>query len=278
MLASLLERVRAIDPRIYQMTVQATLLTHGMLFLDFDLGLAQVAVTIGTALMTQWIACRVVRVPFELYSAANTSLSLCLILRTNFLWCAALAALLAIGSKFVIRYRGKHVFNPSPFALVALLAVGAPIWVSPGQWGNAALTAFLIASAGSFVVTRSLRADIAFGFLAFWACALFGRALYLGDPLSIPIHQLESGMLILFSFAMMTDPKTTPDSRIGRLIFAALVALGGYWIQFVLYRTNGLLWSLCAVSLAVPIIDRLMPGVRFAWAHTIRRPEPVPAE
>src|SRR3972149_891718 len=112
MLASLSERMRATDPRIYQMTVQATLLTHGLLFLDFDIGLPQVAATIGTAMLTQWIGCRAVKVPFETRSAINTGLSLCLILRTNFLWCAALAALLAIGSKFVIRYQGKHVFNP----------------------------------------------------------------------------------------------------------------------------------------------------------------------
>ncbi len=277
-MTGLLERVRAVDPRVYQMTVQATLLTHGMLFLDFDIELPQVAATIGAGMAAQWIGCRAVKVPFETRSAVNTCLSLCLILRTNMVWLAALAAVLAISSKFLVRYRGKHVFNPSPFAIVALLAVGAPVWVSPGQWGNIALLAFLIASAGTFVVTRSQRADIAFAFLGLWATALFGRALYLGDPIAIPLHQLESGMLILFSFAMMTDPKTTPDSRAGRMLFAALVTLGGYWVQFVLYRTNGLLWSLCAVSLAAPLIDRLMPGARFAWSHAVRRIDPLPAE
>jgi enediyne biosynthesis protein E5 len=278
MFRTFVDRVRSIDPRVYQMTVQATLLTHGLLFLDFEIGLAQVVVTIGTAMLTQWIGSRAVKVPFDWRSAINTSLSLCLILRTNLLWLAALAALLAIGSKFVIRYQGKHVFNPSPFALVVLLAAGLPIWVSPGQWGNVALMAFLVASAGSFVVTRASRADVAFSFLFFWCCALFGRSLWLGEPMTIPLHRLESAMLILFSFAMMTDPKTTPDSRAGRIFFAALVALGGYWVQFVMYRTNGLLWSLCAVSLLVPLLDRIIPGARFAWEQTTRGREPLPAE
>ena len=37
-------------------------------------------------------------------------------------------------------------------------------------------------------------------------------------------------------------------------------------MQFRLFRTNGLLWSLAACSMAVPLIDRLLPGARYAWA------------
>ena len=59
--------------------------------------------------------------------------------------------------------------------------------------------------------------------------------------------------------------KTTPDSRAGRITFALLVALGGGFVQFVLFRTNGLLWSLALAALLVPIIDRLLPGTRYQW-------------
>jgi len=64
---------------------------------------------------------------------------------------------------------------------------------------------------------------------------------------------------------MISDPKTTPDSRAGRLVFAALVAAGAWYVQFRLFRTNGLLWSLACSSLLVPLIDRLLPGSRYAW-------------
>jgi Na+-translocating ferredoxin:NAD+ oxidoreductase RnfD subunit len=67
---------------------------------------------------------------------------------------------------------------------------------------------------------------------------------------------------------MISDPRTTPDTRPGRLVFAALVALGAYAVQFWLFRTNGLLWSLAACSLAVPLIDRLLPGPRYQWQAT----------
>ena len=81
------------------------------------------------------------------------------------------------------------------------------------------------------------------------------------------MHRLESGALVLFAFFMISDPRTTPDSRTGRILFAALVAVGAGFVQFKLFRTNGLLWSLAVFSLAVPLIDRLLPGARYVWGH-----------
>src|SRR2546422_5386760 len=57
------------------------------------------------------------------------------------------------------------------------------------------------------------------------------------------LKQLQSGALLLFTFFMISDPKTTPDSRAGRILFAIIVATGAAYVQFGLYRTNGLLRS-----------------------------------
>ena len=64
---------------------------------------------------------------------------------------------------------------------------------------------------------------------------------------------------------MISDPKTTPDSRAGRILFALLVAGGAAYVQFVLYRTNGLLWSLALCSLLTPLVDYLLPGTKYQW-------------
>src|SRR5262249_50590686 len=159
------------------------------------------------------------------------------------------------------------------------------VWVSPGQWGAAALFAFLMACAGSLVVTRAARSDVTYAFIVFYCALLFGRSLYLGEPLAIPLHRLESGALLLFTFFMISHPKTTPDSRIGRVVFAALGAYGAWYRQFRLFRTNGLLWSLAACSTLVPLIDRVLPGSRYAWkvpsspstAEAASRRAPAPA-
>jgi len=176
-----------------------------------------------------------------------------------------LAAVVAVASKFTLRVRGKHVFNPTNFALVAMMLVTGSVWVSPGQWGSGLVFAFLLASAGGLVVNRAARADVTLAFLASWASLLVARSLWLGEPLAIPLHRLENGALVLFAFFMISDPRTTPDSRAGRLLFAALVALAAYAVQFTLFRTNGLLWSLAVCSLIVPLIDWLLPGRRYQW-------------
>jgi len=81
---------------------------------------------------------------------------------------------------------------------------------------------------------------------------------------------------LLFAFFMISDPKTTPDSRAGRILFALLVALGAGFVQFKLFRTNGLLWSLAAGSLLVPLLDRLLPGARYQWRRPDISPLPQP--
>jgi Na+-translocating ferredoxin:NAD+ oxidoreductase RnfD subunit len=76
---------------------------------------------------------------------------------------------------------------------------------------------------------------------------------------------LQNGALVLFAFFMISDPKTTPDTRLGRILFAGLVALGAWYVQFVWYWGNALLWSLAGVTLTVPLLDWLLPGRRYAW-------------
>jgi Na+-transporting NADH:ubiquinone oxidoreductase subunit NqrB len=254
------------DPRVYQIATLACLLTYGVARLDLEVQAITAVAIITTALATQALCTRLARRGrFDPRSALISALSLCLLLRTGSLGFAVLTAVVAIVSKFVLRVGDKHVFNPTNFALVAMMLATGEIWVSPGQWGSGLVFAFVLACAGGLVVNRAARADVTLAFLAIWAGVLVARSLWLGEPLAIPLHRLENGALVLFAFFMISDPKTTPDSRAGRLLFAALVALGAYVTQFWLFRTNALLWSLAVCSLAVPIIDRLLPGSRYHW-------------
>lgn len=264
-------RQPAFDPRLYQILVLASLLVYGVVRLDLEVRAPLAAAMLATALLTQYACTRIWRLPaFDPKSALISGLSLCLLLRTDaFALGVALgivAALAAIAGKFVIRWRGKHLFNPTNFGIVALmLATDGKVWVSPGQWGSAALFGFLVACLGGLVVNRATRSDVTYAFLAFYLGIVFGRALWLGQPLTIPFHQLASGAFLIFTFFMISDPKTTPDSRAGRILFALLVALGAGYVHFVLYRPNGLILSLFFLSPAVPLIDRLLPGRRYAW-------------
>jgi enediyne biosynthesis protein E5 len=257
--------MRRFDPRLYQIGALSALLVYGLTALDFDTTAFRCMAVLVTAITTQLVCSTIWKVRFDPRSAAISGLSLCLLLRSNSIAVLLAGAVIAVGSKFVIRWRGKHIFNPTNFAIVALMILSRDAWVSPGQWGNVAFFGFLITCLGGLVVNRAARSDVTYAFMIAWCALLIGRSLYLGEPLTIPVHRLESGALLLFTFFMISDPKTTPDARSGRILFAAIVALGGAYIQFKLFRTNGILWSLAASALLVPIIDALLRAERYVW-------------
>src|SRR5213083_1829164 len=128
-------RWRLGDPRLYQIATLASLLAYGLLFLNFDITVARVVVLLATVVVTQ-AACDHLA---SRYSAVNvrsaliSGLSLCLLLRTNRPELAVLAAVLTIAGKFLLRFRGKHLFNPTNGGLVAMLILTDQVWVSPGQ-------------------------------------------------------------------------------------------------------------------------------------------------
>jgi Na+-transporting NADH:ubiquinone oxidoreductase subunit NqrB len=254
------------DPRYYQIAVLAALLIYGIGWLGFDAGGTQVAALLGSALLTQYLCTKITGLPnFDPRSALISGLSLCLLLRTDNPSLMIAAAAVAIASKFILKWRHKHIFNPTNLGIVLMIALTDEAWVSPAQWGSKLYFAFLMACLGGMVIHRAMRSDVSYAFIVSYAAILFGRAYWLGDPAAIPLKQLQSGALLLFTFFMISDPKTTPDSRAGRILFAFLVAAGAAYVQFGLYRTNGLLWSLAVCSVLTPIIDHLLPGTKYQW-------------
>ena len=254
------------DPRVFQIAALSSLLIYGLNGLSFDVGAAQVAITLSSVLIFQFLASKYFGLPSVDYrSALISGLSLCLLLRSQSMVLVVAACAIAIWSKFLIRVNGKHLFNPTNLAIVLLLAVTDQVWTSPGQWGSEAVLAFLLVCAGGLVVFRALRNDVALAFLIFYCGSLFMRAMRLGDPLEIPLHQLENGALLIFTFFMISDPKTTPDAKLGRYIFAFAVAAVAYNIRYTYYTPNALLYSLCICSVFVPLIDKILKAEKYRW-------------
>ncbi|MGB5346204.1 MAG: RnfABCDGE type electron transport complex subunit D, partial [Woeseia sp.] len=223
------------DPRHYQLAVLTTLLACGIGWLGFPIRLTDALLILLATQATQLLGCKLYGQEFDPKSALITALSLTLLLRCNDPALYLIAGVVAIGSKFLLRVRDKHVFNPANSAIVSLVLLSDNAWVSTGQWGNTAIAAFALACCGFLVLTRAKRAETTLAFLAGYAALLFGRALWLGDPLAIPGHQLQNGALLLFAFFMISDPKTAPDAAMGRILYGGVVAFVGFAIQFTLY-------------------------------------------
>jgi len=266
------------DPRILQIAFLGTFLVAGILALGFELPPWQPPLILSTACFTQWGLTKLLRVPAAGYrSAIISSLGLSLLLRSDAIWVPVLAAFLAIASKFLIRIADKHVFNPTNFGLAAAMLLTPHAWCSPSQWGEGSATIAWLGMLGLSVAHRAFRSDVSLAFLGSWIALKAARVLYLGQKLPVLLHQLTVGSLILFTFFMISDPKTTPDSKKGRVLWAALVAALAFYLQHGLWKYNALIWALLILSPAVPLIDRLFHASRYQWPAERTQPcTPVP--
>lgn len=245
------------DPRVFQIAALSALLGIGIAWFRLPVD-AGIAVTIIACALLAERTCA--RGRFEPRSALISALSLCLLLRTHDVALAAGAATLAIASKTLLRVDGRHVFNPTAFALVIMTSVFDGAWISPGQWGHAMLLGTLIAGAGCLVTVRAARIDTSLAFLTAFSAIIVLRGLYLGDPFALMVHQLSNGALLIFAFFMISDPRTTPTRRGPRIAFALIVALVATWIEFGLYRPNGAIVALVICAPFVPLANRLWPA------------------
>ncbi len=231
------------DPRDYQIAVLCTFVCLGKLWLGFDFAPVIAVGIVATAVSVQWFL-----FGNQLKSALISSLSLVLLLRTDSVWLAVLAATVAIGSKKAIRLNNRHVFNPSAFALVLVTWLFPGAWLAPGQWGPMGLSALLLAGAGLLVVTRAQRLDVALAFFLTFSAFVVLRGVWLGDPLSIALHSLQNGALIVFAFFMITDPRTTPSTPGFRVVHGVLVAVFAAVLQFYFYVSSAPLFALVFLS------------------------------
>jgi len=254
------------DARILQILFLGILLGAGAWLRDFSLRPWQIALTFLVGTGAQLLCARARGLErIGLPSALITCLSLSILLRADNLWAHPLAAAAAIGSKFLIRVRGKHLFNPGNLGVILGLLLVRGTWTSPGQWGQDLAWAGWLVCLGTIVTRRARRSDISWAFLAFYLGALVTRVVWLGQSPAVFLHQVGNGSLLLFAFFMISDPMTIPNHERGRMVHAALVAgLAVFW-QFGLYRQNGLIFALFLLAPAVPLWDRIWPAPKFTW-------------
>jgi Na+-transporting NADH:ubiquinone oxidoreductase subunit NqrB len=256
----------AFDPRLAQIVFLGILLTAGAWLRDFSLRPIQITLTFGCGLACQKLCERIARRPTgSLLSATITSLGVTLLLRAVQWWVHPVAVAAAIVSKFLLRWRGKHLFNPANFGVLFALIFLPGAWISAGQWGQDVAFAGWMVGMGGIVTRAARRGDVSWTFLVLYVGALAGRVMWLGQRWAVLAHQLSNGSLLLFAFFMISDPMTIPNDWRGRAAHAALVCAIGYVWQFYFYFNNGLLWALLIAAPAVALWDTLWPAPKFQW-------------
>ena len=225
------------------------------------LALALVACVATEALLSWFDRGHVV----NLLSAYISGISLTLLTKPQggALWPFALGGFLAISSKYVLRYRENHLWNPTNFAICALLLL-APERVSvlSHQFGNDLVTNLVIWTFGLIIAARVGVLHITLTYVASFLLLNGIRAAALGQPLAPEIAPITGPMYQLFLFFMITDPRTVVRGRRNQVLVAIAIAVMETLIRFGADRG----WPLPTAFTAAPaLIALFLVGPVAKW-------------
>lgn len=291
------------DVRDYQIAILATFLFLGIYTRDWTLHLPWIALTIATCVLTQWLfsfpMLKQKKSP-ELFvqisslmgdrlsskitdkhpsspttvstimisglrSSLITALGLSLLLRANHPAVLMFAGFSAIASKFLLRYQDKHFFNPGNFGIIMALLFTNNAWVSPGQWGTDWWYLLLFFSAAGLVLNKVGRWDTSITFLVGYGSLEIIRNFWLGWSWDVVTHQLTSGSLLIFAFFMLTDPRSIPNGKQGRIFWVMGIVLLTFILQHSIHLSTAIFWALFLLSPTTIMIDKIWKNVPFQW-------------
>jgi enediyne biosynthesis protein E5 len=252
-----------LDPRIAQIIILSIFSWVGLNFLEFRVTTIQIIVAILTSVLLEvlftYILTKKIIAPL---SAIITGLSIGLLLRSDSIIPFLLAAIIAITAKHFFKYKGNHIFNPSNIGIV-IISFAFPITVAtaPLQWGFLWALLFIIATAGTYMVYKVKRFSTIVSFLSVFFLAGIVRMVIWDKTFTAIFNELMWGGLLIFTFFMITDPKTSPKSVKGQILFGVLIAiLGQVMIQI---QIHGALF----VSLFIICLARILLKI---WQERIR--------
>jgi Na+-translocating ferredoxin:NAD+ oxidoreductase RnfD subunit len=242
------------DPRLHLASVIVTLQVLGQTAFDFRLSIAQILVSLVTCTVLEVsIAFRRQHVLMWPASALLTGNGVAFVLRVpgtehgdwwsmNGWWIFAGTAAVGLLSKYLITFRGRHIFNPSNFGLVLCFVLLGPEHADPLAfwWGPMsvwlALALVLIVGGGLAILSRLHLVGIAVGFWLTFAAGVavlaatgheMTAAWHLGPIAGLDLWWLlvTSPEVLVFLFFMITDPRTIPETPRGRRMYAVSVGL-----------------------------------------------------
>jgi enediyne biosynthesis protein E5 len=159
-------------------------------------------------------------------SAYITGISVGILVRSPAYWPYALCSLISIGSKYVLRVKDRHIWNPSNFGIsVLVFLLPETVATLSIQWGNYMLPLVVIWILGSLIVWRAKRFHITATYVVSFVVFAFLRSALMHQPWQSEIAPLTGPMYQLFVFFMITDPKTTVRSKRGQMLVAFLIAV-----------------------------------------------------
>lgn len=218
--------------------------------------------------------------PLSSAYVSGTSLTLLLKPEPGLVWPFLVGAGLSIGSKYVLRYRGKHLWNPTNFGIAALLLVApGKVAILGHEFGNDIRTNLVIWVIGLLIASRAKILHVTFTYVAAFLAFAWLRTTINGQSFLTEVTPLTGPMYQLFVFFMVTDPPTTVATKRGRMLVVFLIAA----FESLLRTGNDLGWAWAApfapapAIFALAIVGPIALATRLAVLGPFGRPGAAPA-
>jgi len=201
-------------------------LVGGQLTFGFLESWSRTFLAIATAIGVELVVSRLLFGKWpHLASAYVSGISVGMLIRSPAFWPYALCSAISIVSKYVIRVRGRHIFNPSNFGVVAMLVLAADQVAGLSiQWGNTLLPMVIVWIFGSVILYIIGRLHITLAYVLSFIFFAVIRAAVTGHPFLGEVSPITGPMYQLYIFFMITDPKTTVHAKWAQCLVAFLVA------------------------------------------------------
>ncbi|MFZ9191621.1 MAG: hypothetical protein ACO3D1_01460 [Ilumatobacteraceae bacterium] len=281
------------DSRLHVAGVVITLHTLGQVGLGFHVSVPQILSAILTCFVLQVaITFREKRAFVWPASAMLTGSGIALILRVpstpvgdhwsfHQWWMFSGIAAFSLLTKFIVRRNGSHVFNPSNVGLViAFIVLGSSrvepldFWWAPLS-NPAMVIAYLVILVGGSLITNRL--GLLTTVISFWLVLTAGTAINAASgqcftarwafaPVcgtNMWLTLITSPEIFIFTYFMITDPRTVPQGRVGRIVFGALVGVVCVMLMAPQETEFGakvaLLAGLTVMTAVRPLVERMVP-------------------
>lgn len=262
-----------LDQRYYQMAFLLSLFVYA----KFVIGLPHmewwyVATIFISIQLFQYHFSKVFSVLYDWRSPFISGTAITILMATRSFAAAVFVAFFTIALKFLVRYNGKHIFNPNNISIVlTVLTFPTIAKIAPYQWGLNSISAAIFVVLAGIVVSRSVKSyDVAVYFYVLYGASMFAfsqAGLFSG---SLLLHMI-SIPITLFTFFMITDPRVIPNTTEGRFVFALLTVFVSNLIYIFTSFAPAFIFALPFSSLITPLIDSYFGGKNFQWKKgTIR--------
>jgi Na+-translocating ferredoxin:NAD+ oxidoreductase RnfD subunit len=253
-----------IDVRLIPPVLISLILVAGHYSFGILRGFDAILLAIGTAVAVELGAGRLTYGSWPHPASAYTSgISVGILVRAPMLWPFALCSALSILSKYVLRVKGRHLWNPSNFGLCVLFfpAAYGLLDVAPlnTQWGNNMWPMLVIWIVGLYTIWKVKRFHITATYIVAFVGLAFVRSLITGDGFWTEVAPLTGPMYQLFALFMITDPVTTVSSRSGEMGVTVLIAIVEFFLRLAEFIAAPF-YALFLVGPAAMLVETLWTG------------------